>query len=624
MLKLIADISAVNKGFDNKTSKPKNLRTDFNTAQNEYRSELSQWGEPKEIPHYSDHYMMCCKFLEAIEPHSEYGCFPHKLFYRRSPNQTIEELQYIKDNHKQVTLPVFMDLINTICRAFNDNNWAVSYNNKNDGKFPGATFQQYVENMPVYGSLENWMKFILTTIKLQDANGFIVIKPHDLHLVEIEDGGHVIDADFMNEPIPYYYSSERVMQYEENQFILIELEEKSMVDYQGKPQMKGRIYEFIDTENIFRITQVGKFIDYKFEVSLSFPHNRGYVPAKVLGGIPRLCKGKILYQSPFLYCVDLLDLVLMNYAYLQASINKCVYPSRVMVGDVCDFEDNGVRCNDGSLYNNETGKTYDCPSCHGSGLKSRVSPLGELLIRPATTSNPGDTGVGEFMKYVSPDTAVLEYLDKKIEKDENRARQILHMKTSATQVKGSENVTATTSAIDQKAQYAFIQTISDQIFEIYEWTLNVIGDMRYTDAFLSPSVTYPKSFDLQTDGDLMLQISEAIKAGLPSFVIHAIVYKFIKSLYYTDKKTADVYALIMEADRLLILSDDDIMMKISRGTAAKWEDVLHTSAIQLINSLEDVNPNFFEQDFVLQKEQLIEAAKAYTLTLKPEPIIVIE
>lgn len=611
ILELVAEISAINKPLDNKVKS--------------VYGQIKKYEESK-IPEYSRNYVMAVKFLDAIKYHAEYGTFPDELFEKRSPNQTKEELEYIKDNYKQVTLPVFQDLIDTIGRAFNDNNWAISYDASNDVAFPEETFQDYVsKDMPVYGSMEEWLKSILPSIKLKDANGFIVVKPHMLHLIGQEDSeGKIItkiDPDFLPEPIPFYYDCSKVIFHKQDDFILIEIEEKSIVTYSNKEQRMGRIYEFIDTENIYRITQVGKFVDYKFEVSLYYPHELGKLPARVLGGIPRICENKIIYQSPFLFCTDLLDLVLMNYAYLQASINKCVYPYRVMMGSVCDFENNGIHCEGGSLIDFEGHKTT-CPECHGSGLRSRVSPLGELLIRPASNTQPGDTGApfSEFMKYVSPDTKVLEYLDTKITQDEIRARHILHMRTSQSSVKGSENITATDAAIDQKAQYAFIQTISDQIFGMYEWVLNTIGEMRYGDKFLPPSITYPKSFDLQTEADLMTQISEAIKAGLPGFVVHAIIYKFIQSLYYTDKKTTDVFELIVETDRLLILSNDDIILKLARGLIAPWEDVLHTSAIQLIHDLEDKNEKFFEQEFTAKKDQLIQAAKDMYASIQVKPI----
>lgn len=585
ILNLVADVSAVNKAYDRKTD-----------------------NKGDETPKYSENYVKAVEYMEAIEPHAEYGEFPHQLFRKRSPNQTEEEMMYIKENFKQVTLPVFQDFINTLSRAFNDNNWNIKFDDTNDGTFPDESFQKYCENLPVYGSIYNWLKFVLPAIKIKDANGFVVTKPYNLELLELEDGSTVINPDSMINPIPYYYDSEQVIKYEENEFILYELEEKSLVDYQGALKRKGRIYEFVDKMNIYQVVQVGKFIDYKFEVRLVFPHNLERLPCKVLNGIPVITEDGIIYQSPFLYAVDLLDLVLMNYSYLQASINKCVYPYRVMLGDVCDFEKDGIHCDGGWLMSFEGNRTQ-CPNCKGSGLLSRVSPIGELLLKPQSRTDQGDSNMSEPLKYVAPDTKVLEYLDNKITQDENRARHILHMKTSQSQVKGNENVTATDAAIDQKAMYSFIQTISDQIFDIFEYTLNCMGEMRYGEYYLPVSVTYPKSFDLETESDLMLKISEAIKAGLPTFVIHAIVYKYIQSLYYTDKKTSNVFELIVETDRLLTLNNDEIAMKIARGTADKWEDVLHTSAYQLINLLVDANPNFFTQDMKVQKEQLITAAK---------------
>ena len=50
-------------------------------------------------------------------------------------------------------------------------------------------------------------------------------------------------------------------------------------------------------------------------------------------------------KSPFIYSTDLLDLVLVNSNWLQASINKCVFLNVIMYGSPCNFKDT-----DGNLW----------------------------------------------------------------------------------------------------------------------------------------------------------------------------------------------------------------------------------------------------------------------------------
>ena len=74
--------------------------------------------------------------------------------------------------------------------------------------------------------------------------------------------------------------------------------------------------------------------------------------------------------------------------------------------------------------------------------------------------------------------------------------------------------------------------------------------------------------------------------------------------------TAMVFNLISQTDRIMILSNDEIEVGISKGTIDKWEKVLHDSAINFIDQLAQENPRFFEQEFATQKQQLIDLAKA--------------
>lgn len=561
-------------------------------------------------PVYYQEYPIITDYAERIAVHAEIGKFPEKLFLNRSPNQEEKEFKYVRDNYKQVTLPVFVDYISTISRPFHDPNWSIDYQ-EDDSSFGEDTFQSYVEKgIKYYGSIESFIKFIVAQRKAVDANGIIAIKPHEIFTKE--DGESIIiDPDRLTEPIPVYYASKKIVAYKQDEYAMVILDDKSMVEYGGKNVKMGHKFELYDEQNIWIIEQTGKFIDYTFSTTLYYNHEWNKLPVIKLMGVPQVSENGIIWQSPFLYVTDILDLITLNSSNLQMSINNCVYPYRVMVGDVCEFKDeDGYVCNDGSIIG-KNNHEYKCPSCGGTGLKSRISPLGVLLLKPKNRLEDGDSTFSQKpLEYVSPEVTTLEFLENKIAKDEEKARKILHLQTSNSVVKGTENLTATGMTLDTKALYAFVKTISDQTFSIWEFILDAIGYMRYGDKYKKPNFTYATNFDFVTEEDIITQLKAAVEGGLPPFVIYSIIYRYLQTLYFNDATTAKIFNLIVRADRLMTLSNESIALKMARGTVHDWEEILHTSAINFVNELIDENPKFLEQDIATQKEQLIAKAKA--------------
>lgn len=567
----------------------------------------------KAEPVYYPMYPVITDYMERISVHSEIGKFPEKLFLKRSPNQQEKEFEYVKENYKQVTLPVFVDYISTVTRPFHDANWNIDYIEDSD-QYKDTPLQEYLQKgIKTHGSVENFVKFIVSQRKAVDANGIIAVKPHAVFIKEGEnEGDFVIDSDRLNEPVPVYYSSKKITAWSEGEYAMVMLDEKSLVDYGGGEKKRiGYKFEFYDDQNIWIIEQVGKFIDYTFSMTVYFNHAWSQIPVIKLMGVPQVTETGVIWQSPFLYVTDILDLVTLNHSNLQMSINTCVYPYRVMIGDVCEWKDeDGNICCDGSITNKDN-KIYACPSCHGTGLKSRISPLGTMLLKPKTRLEDGDsTFTQKPLEYVSPEVTTLEFLENKIAKDEEKARKILHLQTSNSIIKGTENLTATGMTLDTKALYAFVKTVSDQTFHIWEFIVDAIGFMRYGEAYKKPKFTYPTTFDFVTEADIIAQLKAAVEGGLPPFVIHSIIYRYLQTLYFNDQMTASIFNLIVRTDRLLTLSNEEVALKVSRGTVHDWEEILHTSAINFVNELLDENPKFLEQDIATQKQQLIDKAKA--------------
>lgn len=576
------------------------------------------------VPVFYEEYPLITGQAERIRIHAEPGIFPDELFIVRSPNMVQKEFDYVKSNFKQTSLPVFIDYINTIGRCFSDDNWNIDY--KEDGKkeVDEDSLRHYLENgIKHYGSLENFIKFTLPTLMTIDAMGIIAINIPGFPTKANEEGELIYDESELLQPQPYYHPSKNILAYKDDEYYLALLNEKCWIDYHGSRKKEGLVFYFYDKNNIWRIEQTGKYVDFKFEYTLWYEHGWGQVPCQRLGGIPKIIGDKLIQQSDFLYVCDLLDIVLLDSSNLFIVKSKCAYPYRISVGDVCEFKDSqGNQCTDGMIWSNASnaghGAHIPCPACYGIGLRSRITPLGELLLKPSTRENVGGDALtaDEAMKFVGPSKDMFEVLIGEIDKNLKQSRDIMHVYQSNSEVKGNPNDTALGMAIDEKSMAAFIKPKSDRMFGKYDWLIYGISYMRYRKES-EHVLTYPTNFDFNTDADYLFQIGEAKKNGLPPVVIETKIDKYLQSSYYSEKSTADIYNLISKADRIIALNNEDISFGLTRGLIQKWEAILHDSGLTLIQELLRENEKFFEQDLTAQIEALKVKAQAIATAIVP-------
>jgi hypothetical protein len=525
---------------------------------------------------------------DSILPHTRPDIYPAHLLSVRAPNQTDAQAEYIRANYKPTTLSVFEDFKATISRAFADQNWSIRYSPELEPIFGEDTFQRYVnQEIERFGSLEAFVKTMLPTLKLIDPNGIIAIEPEDIDTIENEQGEEVVSNELIR-PMPEYYSCKSIVGQDYGEYYMVITDDYSKVRNGSKEEKSGIVLEIYDTMNIWKVYQIGKKSDYTFsEPELYYSHNLGYVPAQKLQGMPQLIGGEINFQSPFITAVPLLDQVILDESYLQISKATSAFPFMVALGEICEFTDReGNKCQDGQIFDPINGGYRTCSSCNGSGVKSRFSPTGMLLIKPKTALSEGDSALsGEYLKFVSPPMDTLNFLRTEIEQQMAKARRILHLPSSDESGTIGEASTATGSLNKLRALYAFIKPISDQLFNLYEFCLVTMGRMRYGENFGGVNLVYPTSFDISTPSDYLAVISEGVKAGVPPSITFSNVYNYIKAIHYTDEETSAVYDLILNADELLLMSSADIALRVANGTIEKYQDVIHHSAPQLIMEL---------------------------------------
>jgi len=547
---------------------------------------------------------------KRILVHSEGGCFPDSLFEKRAPNETEEEFEYRKQNFKQITLPVFLDYLNTRGRAWHNSNWSIIYQ-EDDKLFGENTLQEYLEDgLYLHGSLVNFCTTTMAKVKAQDPNGVIIVKPYKYDFKEVE-GEVKIDDQKLLEPTCYYYSCENVLAYEEENHALVILEEKSIVTKENKQVKAGYILEYHTPLSYYEIRQVGKYNDFSFEITEILNHNFGQMLARRLEGIPAIKYNKMFFESPFGHCIDHLDLALLKASNLFIAESKSAYPVRIMLGNECDFFDGQNKCVGGNIFEaTESGvpTMKQCPSCKGTGLKNRISPNGELLFNGKDLSDQ-NVSSNEIMRYVSPDSDILKYLREGIEIDINAGRKILHLSTTS-DVANTNSETATFNNLENKALLSFVSQIANQEFDMYAFCIDAIGWLRYGTKYKRPTLVRPNSFDFTTENDYLTLLKTARESNVPAYLLRVILNKYISNLYFSTTESAKEYALLVNVDRIFEYNNDEVKTKLAQGTITDIEAIIHDSGSYIIEQLKKESQNFLDMPFETQKQMVIEKAQS--------------
>jgi hypothetical protein len=552
------------------------------------------------LPEYNPIYKRTVELEEEMETHMEAKSFPEKLFKSKAPNENPEEFDYRKSIYQPVTKPFMNRAFRTINRIWNDSNYTIA-NWKDD------EHKEYFEtNYPKHKSIVAFFRSVVTKFKLRDPNGVIAIKPRVIPTIKDMDGNLFADQSKLIEPTAVLYESEQVINFEEDQYALIELREKSVVRHGNGEERTGRVFEFYDENRIWKISQVGKKIDWEFEYVVYYEHNLGKLPVSKLKGEP--CESEddyTVYESYFMPAIPNLNIALYNHNTLEMSITNDAFPQRWEYVDPCNYDG----CEGGYItYDHEKGTKGKCPSCKGTGHTERHSPLGVKQVYVGDRLTPGAEGLAmPPAGYIAPDTATLEFRHTKYLKDVEQAFAFLNIDVSNSNVKPGEE-TATGKKIDREELFSFLLLISNELFDLLDQSIDVIGKMRYG-TFEGPEITKPVDFSIRSNEELIQEMVEAKAAFVPDIIIQKQLKEYALNRFNTSHEVTKFLDIVFKVDRLLTLTQQDIVLQKNIGAVINWEVILHTSIYTFLEQALVEDPKFLELEFQEQKTKLEQMAK---------------
>lgn len=548
---------------------------------------------PDDIPEYTEIYRESLRMCKDIALHSDPYPDTTEFYNRRFPRATDEEKKDRKDKSENKTLLYFSKAENEFAVIFADGNYQPIWKEQNSEDKQFNT-RAYIESeYPVYGSLKSYYASVFLPEKIRDPNAVIVHKP--------------VAFPAHNQPKitqAIIYGCDRIISFshikDATDHVLLLTDRKSKVLFGKRKQMVGLVYEFYDDTNIWKITQVGRQVDYTFDIEISYEHNLKnengipVFPCDKLKGTPITVGEEILYQSvlfPVIAHLNEAKADESNHTLVKDGFAK---PLLWRITEFCTF------CHNGKItgVNGEE----DCKACKGTGklvFSNQPGSVTDVMMPPKLNPNrpvPPTPPMG----YVFPPVEGIESIRKGIKETIIDAFLLINIDVSGVlKVKTASEVILNLS---QKSK--MFEGFANEAYNCLQRSIAFIGTMRQK-SFNPPVLDAPPSLALHTTTDLALEYNESTK-----FPEHyrLMVYKQLQSQRFG---TADLNktTLIIASDRLLTLSPLESSLKVAAGLAQKWEDILHTSASNILETVLEKNEKLFEMSVPDQVKLMHEEAK---------------
>ena len=566
-----------------------------------------------QMPDFTPAYKYTILEHEKIAAHAEPDYFPWAILRSKAPNQDDAEWSYQMNLYESVTNSDWGRALNKTKAVGNKQNYRIEFADDEQKKY-------FYNDYPAYESVEAFFLDIVREEKINYPNKVLVVEPERYYFLDVTDEngeviGMAIDDTRPIDPVVRIYDEWQVVQFKErvSLTLLVSMDEEYK-DSTGNLREDGLKFRVYDTTSIWEITQTGLNAQMQAEFTYQqvYIHDWGWLPANRLKGAARNVGGETYYQSAFVSAVpDLNEVIRMN-STAQVSTHTLAFPVRIMVVDPCNFNDgNGNSCSGGSIYNPIEGKYSDCPACKGSGKKS-LGPTGviEVLARDARPGAPAIELPTDPLKFVSPDPAILEHLDRRIEKHRAKAFSMFFETDKASAE------TATGKQLEKEEWQTFMVQFARELFGLMGFAIEAIGHMKFGADFAGAKLYHPKTFNFRTPESITMEIAEAKKNGLPVTYQKALLMEATETRFGADNSTMSDIELQMDIDRVFYMSPMEVRANVG-VTISEVDALLHQNFATYLQRARGENEAFDELDNKAKMDILEGYAKEDYLVLNP-------
>lgn len=504
----------------------------------------------------------------AFAPHAD-GTYPKDLIDERRPNEPLEVKLYREKVWKPKTKPTFGRVLSSLGKIRRSADWSVTYPATEFSRIrEGERLQDYCEeDFPYYESVTNWVFGELLKMQLTDPNAICIIMPLN-QAVEV--------VDFLK-PYPFLYSSSEVIEYAENDFVLLN-NPAGAVYYsdRGRVVNIGKSFYYADALVIEKWDQVNAKGDIK--QIWSYAHGLNRVPFfKLFGLTVKTSETARLNASRIEDILPELDEAVREYSDLQGGKVGHMHPERWEYTQAECTVCKGI----GNIRN--TAWTHDCncpetlpctnPNCH-SGYVSASGPYKTTVIRPTNTATEGGTNAPmPPIGYVTKDIAILQFMDQSIANHMYAALAAINFQFLE---QAPLNQSGLAKEVDKDELNNTVHGIAEDLVRAMDKVYLLIAIYRYKTQYpndadkMVPTIPVPEHFDILSVNYLGEELDKAKKAGLNPAILNELEIEYASKKFNADHDVADFLALILKLDPLSnVTQDDKLLMLTAKGITQK-------------------------------------------------------
>lgn len=534
---------------------------------------------------YTSRYDSSVSMAKEIGVHA-YGWFPDDLIRDRAPSESEEEFEYRKQSYQPVTKAPWARLTNATESVWHGVN--VSTDNED--------FEAYlVDGYPIYSGLVEWFKEIASPAKLEDPNA--VVWTTLLRAPET-------DAELVS-PVVKLSRSFNVIDFTDQYFLGVTRRDVPVL-FGNSTVNEGLEFVVLDDVAEYRFTQVGKKVDWTFELTYEYRHELGRIPAYQLKGIPRLRDGEVIWESLFYNAIPYLNKAAVESSTLDAVINRHGFPTRVYYEEDCDEP----LCDGGIIVDEADGTRHRCTTCNGSGKKRGFTWGADYTHRPPGMMDSATQPDFPGLAYVSPDTEPMVFLDKRVDALIEKAGHAVNFDLTR---KSSQPVTATEKGIDLQEQYKVLFKFAEAAYDVLEYVVDDVAKMRYPRQEIEFVLNRRADFSIRSAEQLIEEYKNYQSSGLPQFMGAAIIRSQAKMRFNSDMRNMRILEVLEYVDGLHGYAPTEANLILARS-GQPWQGVLHYQAYSLILQAEAEDPAFLDRELPEIKQALEARARALAQT----------
>jgi hypothetical protein len=339
-------------------------------------------------------------------------------------------------------------------------------------------------------------------------------------------------------------------------------------------------------------------------------HRAGKVPAMPVGYIPDELTNGRTFVSPVNAALPFLLMELKTGSELQIVMSQVAHPHKAQYVNACPGLPNDP-CNKGFSSLEPLTK---CGNCQGTMNPQLSTSALDTLTVPIPKDPTEMRKLSELVAFTSPPVDIprlqIDYQDRLT----SRAKEVLF----GTQL--LSKTTTTQTATERLAQLAQLNTaltpMADQFSAL--WVHGALVAAGYLDVQqgLEPVYDFPPGLELADVSDLEAAYAEAVKAGMPAFVLEQKLKDIIRRTFATNPEELRKMLIKCRFITFLGLSEEAVQKMALSNNCSPEERVLRSHADIIFTEIELVRPDFYDLSYP-QQQALVNAKAAEVLSRQP-------